>query len=369
MRIPLLLLLLAFNLTGEIIDHVQCSRDASQSYALYLPSNYTAKRTWPVILAFDPRARGRTPVERYQPTAETHGYIVAGSNNSQNGSWAVSMAAAQAMAADVDERFAVDVKRIYTAGMSGGARVAMGIALGSNLIAGVIASSAGYPDSKPRKTVPFVVFGTAGTEDFNYLEMRVLDRTLTSPHRLAIFEGGHVWLSSDLAAEAVEWLEIQAMKSGRKPRDEAQLERILAKRIAAPHSSDKDTFLALENIVADFTGLKDVSALAAKAAELGRDKRVRDALKKDRAEESQEQRQLDDVLSLENQLASPDQRQSALAQLRDRWKKLNAASKASNDSPDRRIARRILRALSSGQRVQDPEYRKIVEEYRLPRLG
>ncbi len=26
----------------------------------------------------------------------------------------------------------------------------------------------------------------------NHLEMRLLDRALTSPHRLAIFEGGHV---------------------------------------------------------------------------------------------------------------------------------------------------------------------------------
>ena len=59
-------------------------------------------------------------------------------------------------------------------------------------IAGVIASSAGYPDSQPRATVPFAIFGTAGTEDFNYIEMRQLDRKLTSPHFLAVFNGGHM---------------------------------------------------------------------------------------------------------------------------------------------------------------------------------
>jgi len=41
--------------------------------------------------------------------------------------------------------------------------------------------------------------------------MRLLDRTLTTPHRVAIFEGGHTWLSSDLAVKALEWMEIQAM--------------------------------------------------------------------------------------------------------------------------------------------------------------
>ena len=118
------------------------------------------------------------------------------------------------MSADLDARFHIDEKRVYTAGLSGGARVAMMVALGTGKIAGVIASSAGWPDAVPRKSAPFAVFGTAGTDDFNYLEMRQLDRTLTTPHRVAIFDGGHTWLSSELAMEALEWMELQAMKSG-----------------------------------------------------------------------------------------------------------------------------------------------------------
>ena len=224
---PLFLLLLAVAdlPTGRLVESVKCAADPSQSYALYLPSRFSPDRVWPVIFAFDPGARGRIPVERYQAAAEKYGYIVAGSNNSRNGSWAVSMTSAQAMMTDVAARFALNPQRIYTAGMSGGARVALGVALGLPNIAGVIASSAGYPDSKPRKSVPFSLFGTAGTEDFNYLEMRHVDRELTTPHHLAIFEGGHVWLSSELATDAVEWMEIQAMKAGRKPRDEAEIDR------------------------------------------------------------------------------------------------------------------------------------------------
>src|SRR5262245_44345184 len=180
---------------GKIADDVKCVAEPSQSYALYVPSNYSPDRAWPVILAFDPGARGRIPVERYQAAAELYGYIVAGSNRSRNGSWSASEAAIRAMSQDVGARFSVNEKRVYTAGMSGGARVAMTVALGTNRIAGVIASSAGFPDSRPRKSVPFAIFGTAGTEDFNYLEMRQLDRALTSPHRVVIFEGGHTFLS------------------------------------------------------------------------------------------------------------------------------------------------------------------------------
>src|SRR4051794_9004813 len=199
---------------GTVIDRVECSDDAAQTYALYLPSDYSPERMWSVLLAFHPAARGRLMVEKYQAAAEQYGYIIAASNNSRNGPYADSMAAAQAMMTDVSRRFSVDPRRVYLAGMSGGARVAVGIALANNNVAGVIASSAGYPDSQPRASVPFAVFSTAGIEDFNYLEMRLLDRKLTTPHFLAVFEGGHSLPPDDIAFDALEWMELRAMQSG-----------------------------------------------------------------------------------------------------------------------------------------------------------
>jgi poly(3-hydroxybutyrate) depolymerase len=351
---------------GSLVPAVKCSADASESYALYLPSNYPPDRAWPAIFAFDPGARGTVPVERYQAAAEKHGYIVAGSNNSRNGPWEVSTKAARAMILDAGERFHIDARRVYVAGMSGGARVAIGVALGSQGIAGVIASGAGFPDSKPRKAVPFAIFGTAGTEDFNLSEMRQMDRALTSPHRLTVFEGGHVWLSSELAMQAVEWLEIQAAKSGLAKG--GRIDEIFATRSAAVETlgSGKDRLLALEGIVADFDGLKDVSAFAKRAAELSRDKQVRDALKKDREDEAREQREMREILVLEGQLASVDQRGQALAGLRSEWKKLFGLANAPSDTLERRMARRVLRGLSMGvrERAADPDYLKIVNEYR-----
>src|SRR5207302_960434 len=149
-------------------------------------------------------------------------------------------------------------------------------------------------DPGGRGRVPVERYQTAGTEDFNHLEMRQLDRALTSPHRLAVFEGGHVWLSSELAIDAVEWMELQAMKSGLKPRDDREIDQIFAKRQAAVDAAkvDKDTFLALQAIADDFDRLKDVRAIAVRAAELGRDKNVRAALKRDRDEDDREESML-----------------------------------------------------------------------------
>src|ERR1700722_466491 len=116
---------------GQIIDDVKCAAHPEQSYALYLPSNYSPQHAWPVIFAFDPRANGRSPVVQYQAAAEKYGYIIAGSKNSRNGPARVSMTAAQAMLEDLNSRFSIDSKRMYVAGHSGGARFSMDLAMGS----------------------------------------------------------------------------------------------------------------------------------------------------------------------------------------------------------------------------------------------
>ena len=354
---------------GQIIDDVVCAKDAAQHYALYLPPNYTPEKKFPVILAFDPGARGRRALEQYQAAAEKFGYIVAGSNVSRNGNWANSMAAAQAMGADVTARFSIDEKRIYTAGMSGGARVAMGLALGSpQIIAGVVASSAGYPDSQPRQSLPFVIYGTAGTEDFNWLEMRSLDHALTTTHHLAVFNGGHVWLPSEVAVDAVEWLDVQAMKSGRLPRDPARLQAIfksrLAKADALPGAFEKAQ--ALEALATDFKDLLDTAAPASRAAALSRSKPIKEARKKEQAEEYQERRLIGDLLLWEAELANPDKHTEAFAKLADQWKRMIDQADAREDSAQRRIARRVSRglAMAVGARTKDPEYLALLAKYR-----
>jgi predicted esterase len=358
---------------GRIIDDVRCAKDPSQGYALYLPSAYSPARSWSLLVAFHPGARGRAMVEKYAAAAEQYGYIVAGSNNSRNGSWEASAAAVQAMTADLGERFAIDVRRLYMTGLSGGARVAMQVALATNKITGVIASSAGYPDSRPRKSVPFVLFGTAGTEDFNYIEMRQLDRALTSPHRVVIFEGGHTLPPDAVALEAIEWLEVQAMKSGAAPRNEPLIDRLLAAReekIAAAGESAAGVHL-LRALVDDFGGLRDVSAASARLAQRSKDKTIKRALDRERADDDAEARLLDEVLAQETALADSDRHLEALAVLRSRLAQLSKSANAADDSPERRQARRVLRTITvgAGERVRDPDYLKLLDQYRLPGSG
>ena len=113
---------------GQIVERMECLNDSSQSYALYLPSNYTPDRKWPILYALDPGARGKTPVERFKESAEKYGWILAGSNNSRNGPWRRSADAWSAMTKDTQQRFSIDDDLVYATSFSGGARMAIQIA-------------------------------------------------------------------------------------------------------------------------------------------------------------------------------------------------------------------------------------------------
>jgi pimeloyl-ACP methyl ester carboxylesterase len=353
---------------GSLIENVKSPSDASQSYALYVPSTYTPDRAWSLLLAFHPAARGRAIVEKYQTAAEEYGYIVAGSNTSRNGPWTPSAGAVRAMSLDLGRQFAIDAERVYLTGLSGGARVALQVALGSNnRIAGVIASSAGYPDTQPRASVPFALFSTAGTEDFNYIEMRRLDRTLKSPHFLSIFEGGHALPPDHVGLEAIEWLEVQAIRSGRRARDEALISRLHDKRLRQVDASRDaaETLYLLEALVADFEGLRDVTGAAARARQLSTEADVKNAVARQREADDDEWQTIGLILETEARLADRDERADALARLRSRLAALSRTSLGADDSPARRQARRILGAIASGvrQRTTDSEYLKLIDQY------
>jgi poly(3-hydroxybutyrate) depolymerase len=352
---------------GTIVEDVRCAADATQGYALYVPSRYSPDRPWSLLIGFHPAARGRAMVEKYRAAAEQYGYIVAASNNSRNGSWAVSAAAVTAMTADLAQRFAIDPRRIYATGMSGGARVAMQLALANETIAGVIASSAGYPDSQPRARVGFAVFATAGSDDFNYIEMRLLDRKLKTPHRLVIFSGGHTLPPDSVAMEAIEWMELQAMQSGRRQRDDALIDRLLEKRRSAIAAAQApaETVHALEAAVADFTGLRDVSVESRRLNELSQQADVKKALARELKADDAELQVLSEIFGLEAGLGDPDRHGETMMVLRDRLSRLAKKAAAQEDSPERSQARRVLRTITAGAagRVQDREYLQLVNQF------
>ena len=327
---------------GRVLEKVACVSDATQTYALYIPTSFDPAKKSAVLFCFDPGARGKNPVERFQEAAEKFGYIVAGSNNSRNGPWDANAAAIKAMVGDVTKHLPIDPKRIYVAGLSGGARVACQIAMGG-LAQGVIACSAAFSGSETPGKVPFLFFGTAGVTDFNYRELKRVDRELDdrkATHRVVIFDGGHEWLPPPLALEALAWIELQAMRRGTREKDEpwivAQFE---ARRAGVPAAAGLERMRALRSLAADFKGVAEIGALEKEAAALAATRDVRDALRTERDAMSKEDALAEKLLAAVSDGFVDSARKTAT--------ELQAKAKTSADPAERAMAVRVLQGVSS----------------------
>jgi hypothetical protein len=110
---------------GEIIPKVVCAADAEETYALYLPTSYDPAKPRPILYLLDAKRRGAMAAERFREAAETYGWILASSNNSESdGPFTPNIRAMRAMWADTQGRVAIDPRRVYVSGFSGGARAA-----------------------------------------------------------------------------------------------------------------------------------------------------------------------------------------------------------------------------------------------------
>jgi hypothetical protein len=337
---------------GQLIDRVICKADQSQSYALFIPSNYTPARKWPIIYCFDPGARGSLPVERFKEAAEKYGYIVAGSNNSRNGPGVPMKLIINSLLEDTHERLEIDDSRVYTAGFSGGARLACAVGyMFNSKIAGVIASGGGFPQNiTPSRDTPFALFGAAGIEDFNLIEMTRLAKTLNEhgvPNRVEIFEGRHEWLPGELCVEAIEWMEVQAMRSGKRKRDDAVIETLFKKQLEKARSHESagrgyEAYLIYTAAARDFKQLTDVTELEARAAQLRESKGVRAAIKQEKEQEEKQETRARALFALRQGLKDSESRSLAVVDLKRVIGDLRKKAGEKERTTDQLVSRRVL---------------------------
>jgi predicted esterase len=345
---------------GLLCPKITAKADPSQSYALYLPSSYSPDKAWPIVYAFDPAARGTVPVELMKEAAERYGYILAGSNNSRNGSWTLELAAADAVLKDTRSRFLVDGRRMYFAGFSGGARLAAQIAQNCGCAAGVLLNGAGFSPKLPvSPDRSFAVFAATGTYDFNYPEIIRMDEQLgklAQPHFLRRFAGPHAWAPAESMNEALAWFRLQAMKSGRDKPDNAFIQEQFRREIlqAQEFKRSGDLYAAsneYRQALVTFEGLTDVGELRAGLQSLVNDKSVRDAEKREHGDFDEQARLEGDISAGLSSLAAGGQ----LADMRSALEQQISNLRSRTEGEKREEKRRVLKRALSGIFVQAME--------------
>jgi predicted esterase len=278
---------------GRVAERLRSLADSTEEYAVYLPSKYSADQRWPLLLIMDPRGRALIPLNRVVEVAERLGYIAISSYNSRSDEAIDPNAdAINAILRDADRLLSVDPHRIYLVGQSGTARASwvFGAQLKGN-VAGLIGFGAalprGYevPAREPGTAPAMVFYGAAGTTDFNFDEMLPLDTLLDRvnlPHRIGWFPGPHAWPEADVFADAVEWVELMAMKFGLKPTDQRWVDSTYQVELdegkAREASGDPyGAWRIYRNLAADYAGMVEVAAASARKSNLGESQAVKQA--------------------------------------------------------------------------------------------
>jgi tetratricopeptide (TPR) repeat protein len=173
---------------------------------------------------------------------------------------------------DTHARLALDPERVYATGMSGGnfpARLLLALRG-----AGMIACAGAFAREDLARVEPrHVWIAVAGVSDFNFDLNKAAVRDLTARGvvaRFTSFDGGHAWPPEAVASQALEGLELAAMRTGKLRPDptfvEAQFEAGLARARAlvaagqAHDAADEEAALARE-----FAGLRPAETLRALA--------------------------------------------------------------------------------------------------------
>ena len=230
------------------------------------------------------------PVEVFRDAAERYGYILASSyNTASDDAVEPDIEAIRTLWRDTHERFRIDARRVYMAGFSGEARVACLMADAvRGAVTGVIACGAGFsPASPPRRGMDFILFGAVGNTDFNHDEMMRLDATLDgldAVHRIEVFDGGHGWPPAEICTEAVEWMELHAMKEGGRERDRSLIETLYAARLEEARQAETskavyDAYHRYRTLSQDFAGLTDIGEAEGKVTAFEASKELEDVLK------------------------------------------------------------------------------------------
>ena len=278
---------------GTVTDTVHSLGDSSETYAAYLPPAYSKSRRWPVLFLMDPRGRALVPLRLFRAAAERYGWIVMSSYQTQSdGPIEPNDKAVNAMLGDAQSRFAVDAHRFYFAGFSGTGRIAWyyGYSIPNN-VAGLIEVGAGLPTpdfllqkSVAKTVTPFAVYLSVGTTDFNYDEVQALDARLGAfgiRHHLQTFDGPHSWPPESVCADAVTWLQLQAMRDGRLTKNSRWIDSLFTATAASADSVARSNqysgSILYRQLAADFGGLHDtidVGTLATRLAESDAAKRT-----------------------------------------------------------------------------------------------
>lgn len=213
---------------GEIIEKLPVNDSLSSTFSLFLPSDFTTDRQWPLLVVFDMEGKGRQALSMFLTSAEKEGYVLAAPKVLDSVSITNNMVTTLGTIESVVGMLPIKNERIYTAGAASGGRFASLVPTFIKGIKGVMVISASLANTEllnSRQSFHFI--GMVNRNNYNYptllADEKLLD-TYKFPNHILLFEGNNEWPTNDYLSKGMQLFTLQAM--GRKwvPKDSVYIE-------------------------------------------------------------------------------------------------------------------------------------------------
>ncbi len=193
------------NSTIEKLD--SCLNNPSHTYNLFIPLHDNSFPNLPLLIAIDSHGSGQTAINHLKEAVSAYPAILVASNLIQNND-PNYIQELNELIADVKKRYPVG-ERIYLAGFSGGARMALNYAV-NHRPNGVIACGA-FADKQQLAAVKCPVTGIVGMDDFNFPEVApyiLQPKTTPANVHIELSEESHEWPSPQKLTNVFGWFQM-----------------------------------------------------------------------------------------------------------------------------------------------------------------
>lgn len=270
---------------GVIMDSLVVADSIPETFSLFVPTTFETSTAWPVLFVFDMEGKGRQALGMFRKAAETYGYVLATSDNTNDSlSLTENILITNRMFQQVFKILPIQQQRIYTSGFAAGARMAALVPSLIKDVSGVVSLGAPLPNTEILdKKYPFYFLGIVGKGDFNYRDLLESKEVLTRlgfPNHLFVLEGPGEWPDARTLEMAMELLTLNAMEREAIRRDSAfaleSYEKVM-EAVASDVASQNlyTAYTTLEEVASVYDNHLKVDTLRDKLKSIRKDKRFR----------------------------------------------------------------------------------------------
>ncbi len=269
---------------GEIIESIPVNDSISSTFSLYLPTNFTTDRQWPLLMVFNLEGKEKQAMSMFLSSAEEEGYVLAAPRVLDSISLTNNMLATAGSLESITGMLPIQKGRLYAAGTDSGGRFASLVPTFIKQVKGVISISASLANTDLLNIKePFHFIGMVNKNHFNYPTLLSDEKILDAykfPNHILLFEEKSDWPEKEYLKKGMQLFTLQAM--GRKwiPRDSAYVEAAFQEDLDKVNSlKNSGNFLVAEQYLGEMMGmygvLKNLDSLRKVQKELRKNKQFR----------------------------------------------------------------------------------------------